>query len=116
MKTTTLLTLALILAGCSSISTERIGEEYPSRPSDWPIAIYAADSAPPGVMRLATIGRPQGKRIARLRVTSPQTHEWSRVLSKVRDRARDVGGDSALVSAGDRYVKTLEVTVYRHLD
>ena len=90
-----------------------MGREYPPRPDDWPIAVYATGTAPPDVARMAQSGTPAGKPIGRFRVTAPRGTTWTKVLAEARSEARSLGGDAVLVTKGDVFLTQIEGRIYR---
>jgi len=93
-----------------------MGAEYPPRPDDWPIALYATGTAPVEVVNMARSGRPEGKVIGRFRVTAPKATTWTKVMNQARSEARSLGGDSVLVTKGDTFLMVIEGRVYRRTE
>ncbi len=116
MRTIILLTLPVLLLGCVSSSSNRMGPEYPARPDDWPIAVYSTGTAQPEIVRMARSGTPEGKPIGRFRVSAPRGTEWIKLLNKARSEARSLGGDSVLVTKGDVYLMRIEGRIYRRTE
>jgi hypothetical protein len=118
MKRLTMI-LILNLAACASapgVRTETIGREYPPRPSDWPIALHANNSAPHGLKVWAEAGKPEGKRIGRLHLNTRPRQDWQVIVSRLRSGARSIGGDAVYVYGGEDYYKVVEASVYRRTD
>jgi hypothetical protein len=108
-------TLCLLGLACSS-GIERMGESHPARPDNWPISVYATGGAPAGAVELAQAGHPPGRPIGKLTISDSRGSSWMRVISEARTQARNLGGDSVLVTGGDMYWKRISVTVYRNPD
>jgi len=120
-----LMTVGAALAACTSSSVNRVGKEYPARPSDWPIEVHAAGDAPLEVARLGTVhgGKPEGRLIGRLRVKESMfTTDWERSIREAKKQARKIGGDAIFIGSGGRFGAAtsarsdLDVTVYRIYD
>jgi hypothetical protein len=108
-----MLLLPLFLVSCVSGDISRTGEEYESRPDDWPISLYAKGTVPAEVARICQSGTPTGRQIGRIKVRGPKATEWTKILNKARSLARDIGGDEVLFTKGDHYLRWLEGRVYR---
>jgi hypothetical protein len=113
MRKAILLTLPLLILACTTANTKRVGKEYPPRSETWPIAVFCSGTAPAEVARITMTGNPQGKLIGRIKITAPQTDNWSMVIGRARKEARSLGGDEVLITSGDVYLKQVEGRVYR---
>ena len=114
--------LSLLVTGCTTANVTRMGEEYPARPDDWPVAVYASGQAPREVARLNYVGagEPPGWRIGRMTVKESMfTTDWDRSIGEARAEARKIGGDAIYIGAGGRFGASttgrsdLHVDVYR---
>jgi hypothetical protein len=126
MRNVIILAVALAaLTACTSASVTRMGQEYPPRPDDWPIAVYASAEAPREVVTKGAVGagQPSGWRIGKMTVKESMfTTDWDRSIEEAKKKARTIGGDAIYIGAGGRFGAAtsgrsdLQVDVYRSYD
>ena len=124
MRTFVVLAVIVFAAtACTTSSVTRMGQEYPARPDDWPVAVYASGQAPREVATKGSVGagKPDGWRIGRMTVKESMiTTDWDRSIEEARQAAREIGGDAIYIGAGDRFGAAttarsdLQVDVYRY--
>ena len=111
-----ILVLAL-LTSCINVSETRTGPEFPPLPEGTPVFVYCTDDSPlyarDGIEFRKQIV--DAVEIARLDVDYGKDRYWKEVVAKLKDEARELGGNMVRVGEGESGLskRTFTAIVYR---